>query len=73
MTERTTRVNRGVVLKVEPKTMANGQDESRKVLADLTLEHAKMRNSAHAARQLVDAQMKETIEDHARKLNTLRN
>lgn len=61
------------MLKAIPEIVADKQDGSRKALAELTLERAKLRKSADAARQLVDAQMKVTLEHHARELDTLRN
>lgn len=67
--ERVTLVNRGKGLGVKSGTMTDEQDRSRIALADLTLGHAELWKSADASRRLVDAQVKETREDHARKLD----
>lgn len=53
--------------------MIDEQDGSRKVLAELALEHAELQKSADLAMHLIDAQIKESREDHACKLDTLRD
>lgn len=73
MAERASCENHGKDLKVEPETMKDEQDGSRKAFTDLTFEHAELRKSADVAKQLVDAQIVEAREDHARKLDTLRS
>lgn len=42
-------------------------------MVNVTLEHVELQKSAHAAKQLVDAQLNETRDDRARELDALRN
>lgn len=60
-------------LKVKPKIMTGERNMSRKTLTILTSEHAELRQSANAAKQSVDAQMRETREDQTHKLDALHN
>lgn len=71
--ERASSVNGGEELKVDREAMTDEQDGSREALADLTFEHAKRRRAADAAKQLVEAQMKETREVHSHELDLLCN
>lgn len=73
MAERTTRKNRREELKVKPETMTDEGDGIRKTMTDLTLEYAELRKFSDAEKQLVDAHMKETREDHACELYAFRN
>lgn len=52
MSERATRVDRVEEFKVESETLADEQKGSRKAMANLTLEHAELRESIEAAKQL---------------------
>lgn len=73
MAERATRLNCKEKLEVELDNMTVERDRNRPVFADLVDEHADLSNSAKAAKQLSNAQMKKIRAGHARKLDALRD
>lgn len=53
--ERASRLNRGEEVLLEHKAIKDEQDDNRIVLDNLPVEHAELRKSADAARELADA------------------
>lgn len=71
ISKRATRVNREKKSEVEHKNLMDEHYGSSKAFDDPTVEHAELRELADTGKQSVDAKVRKTREDHARKLDVL--